>query len=112
MITVATIIMEGNTLTEVSNENDLGVWISADMKCSTQCMSAFYKTTRVLGVIIITIRFKGVMLRFFIELIKSSFQLLTIILKEFEAEELSCFVEISACWLWIYRRFYRLKYWK
>ena len=37
--------MEGSQLTEVSYEKDLGVWISADMKCSKQCMYAFNKAT-------------------------------------------------------------------
>jgi len=50
--------MEGSQLTEVSYEKDLGVWISADMKCSKQCMYAFNKATRVLGIIKRTIRFK------------------------------------------------------
>jgi len=45
-------------LTEVSYENDLGVWISADMKCSKQCMYAFNKATRVLGMIKRAITFK------------------------------------------------------
>ena len=36
---------------------DLGVWISADMKCSKQCMYAFNKATRSLGMIKRTIRF-------------------------------------------------------
>jgi len=50
--------MEKSELTEVSYEKDLGVWISADMKCSKQCMYAFNKATRVLGKIKRTIRFK------------------------------------------------------
>jgi len=33
--------MEGSELTEVSYEKDLGLWISADMKCSKQCIYAF-----------------------------------------------------------------------
>jgi len=39
--------IEGSELTKVSCEKDLGVWISDDMKCSTQCMYAFNKVTRV-----------------------------------------------------------------
>jgi len=50
--------MEGIELTKVSCEKDLGVWISADMKCSKQCMYAFYKATGALGMIKRTIRFK------------------------------------------------------
>ena len=42
------IIWKGVSLTKVSCEKDLGVWISDDMKCSKQCMYAFNKTTRVL----------------------------------------------------------------
>jgi len=42
--------MEGSKLTDVTPEKDLmGVWISADMKCSRQCMYAFNKATRVLS---------------------------------------------------------------
>jgi len=43
--------MEGSELTSVSYEKDLGVWISDAMKCSMQCMYAFNKATRVLGMI-------------------------------------------------------------
>jgi len=50
--------MEGSELTEVSYEKDLGVWVSSDMKCSKQCVYAFNKATRVLGMIKSTIRFK------------------------------------------------------
>ena len=50
--------MEGNELTKVSCEKDLGVWISDDMKCSTQCMYAFNKATRLLGMIKRTIGHK------------------------------------------------------
>ena len=50
--------MEGSELTGVTSEKDLGVWISADMKYSKQCMYAFNKATRVLGMIKRAIRFK------------------------------------------------------
>jgi len=54
----STYYMEGSELTKVSCEKDLGVWISDDMKCSKQCMYAFNKATRVLGMIKMTIRYK------------------------------------------------------
>jgi len=54
----STYYMEGNELTKVSCEKDLGVWISADLKCSKQCMYAFSTATKVLGMIKRTIRFK------------------------------------------------------
>ena len=42
--------MEGTELTEASYEKDLGVCISADMKCSKQCiMYAVNKATKVFG---------------------------------------------------------------
>jgi len=55
----STCYVEVCELTNVSCEKDLGVWISADMKCSKQCMYAFNnKATRVLGMIKRTVRFK------------------------------------------------------
>ena len=42
--------MEGSELTYVTSEKDLGVWISADIKCFKHCMYAFNKATRVLGI--------------------------------------------------------------
>jgi len=50
--------MGGSELTDVASKKDLGVWITADMKCSKQCMYAFNKATRVLGMTKRTIRFK------------------------------------------------------
>jgi len=50
--------MEGSELTKVSCEKDIGAWKSDDMKCSKQCMYAFNKATRVLGMIKRTIRYK------------------------------------------------------
>jgi len=52
--------MEGSELTKVSCEKDLGVWMSDDMKCSKQCMYAFNKATRVLGMIKRTIRYNDI----------------------------------------------------
>jgi len=37
--------MEASELNDISFEKDLAVWISADMKCSKQCMYAFNKTS-------------------------------------------------------------------
>jgi len=37
--------MGGMKLIEEVEEKDLGVWISADMKCSQQCMYAFNKAS-------------------------------------------------------------------
>ena len=47
----STYYMEASGLTKISCEKDLGVWISADMKCSKQCMHAFNTVTRVFGMI-------------------------------------------------------------
>jgi len=55
---VVPIMWRGVSLNKVSCEKDLGVWIYADMKCSKQCMYAFNKSTRVLGMIKRTIRFR------------------------------------------------------
>ena len=52
--------MGGMKLTEEEAEKDLGVWISSDMKCSQQCVQAFNKASRVMGMINRTIRFKEV----------------------------------------------------
>jgi len=50
--------MEDRQLSVVSCEKDLGVWISADMKCFKQSMYACNKAMKVLGMIKRTIRFK------------------------------------------------------
>jgi len=39
----STCYMEGSELTDVSFQKDLGLWISADMKCTKQCTYAFNK---------------------------------------------------------------------
>ena len=53
--------MEGMKLVAEEAEKDLGVWISSNMKkCSQQCMYAFNKASRVMGMIKRTIRFKEV----------------------------------------------------
>ena len=54
----STYYMEGSELAEISYKKDLGVWISANMKCRKQRMYAFKKATTVLGMIKRTIRFK------------------------------------------------------
>ena len=43
--------MGGSKLVEETLEKDLGVWISADMKCSQQCRYAVNKANKVLGMI-------------------------------------------------------------
>ena len=50
--------MDDRELSVVSYEKDLGVQISADMKCSKQSMYACNKDMKVLGMIKRTIRFK------------------------------------------------------
>ena len=63
----------GMKLTEEEVEKDLGVWISSDMKCSQQCIQAFNKASRVMGMIRRTIRYKEV--RIMISLYKTSISL-------------------------------------
>jgi len=53
-----TITWKTESKSVVSCEKDLGVWISADMKCSKQCMYACNKAMKVLGMIKRTTRFK------------------------------------------------------
>jgi len=48
----------GSKLIEETLEKDLGILISADMKCSQQCMYAANKASRVLGMIKRTISYK------------------------------------------------------
>jgi len=64
--------MEGSELTDVSFQTDFGVWISADMKCPKQCMYAFNKATRVLGMIKRTKRFgdTGIMMSLYKTLVR------------------------------------------
>ena len=50
---------EGRELGAVSEEKDLGVTISSDLKCSRQCREAYNKAVRVLGMINRTIQFKN-----------------------------------------------------
>jgi len=50
--------MGGSKLVEETLEKDLGVWISADMKCSQQCRYAVNKANKVLGMIKRTITYK------------------------------------------------------
>ena len=47
----STYYTEESELTDVTSEEDLGVWISADVKISKRCIYAFNKATRVLGMI-------------------------------------------------------------
>jgi len=43
--------MRGNILEEVDQEKNLGIVISSDLKCSQQCLCAYNKANKVLGVI-------------------------------------------------------------
>jgi len=43
--------MEGNRLSVDEKEKDLGIWISSHMKCSDQCLYAFNKDSKVMGMI-------------------------------------------------------------
>ena len=54
---------------EETLEKDLGVWISADMKCSQQCRYAVNKANKVLGMIKRTITYKD--LRIMLNLYKT-----------------------------------------
>jgi len=61
--------MDDRELSVVSYEKDLGVWISADMKCFKQSMYACNKAMKVLGMIKRTITFKD--MRVMLSLYKS-----------------------------------------
>ena len=50
--------MGGSKLVEETLEKDLGLWISADMKCFQQCRYAVNKANKVLGMIKRTITYK------------------------------------------------------
>jgi len=50
--------MNGAKLDNVTEEKDLGVWISNDLKASQQCVQAFSKANRILGVVNRTIKCK------------------------------------------------------
>ena len=49
-----------NEINRGGSRKDLGVWISADMKCSQQCMYVFNKASKVMGMIKRMMRFKEV----------------------------------------------------
>ena len=51
--------MAGNELEHVETEKDLGVWISSDLKSSNQCVHAYQKANRILGMINRTITWKS-----------------------------------------------------
>ena len=59
--------MNGHVLQKVDSENDLGVIVSSDLKVSDQCVKAYAKTSRALGLISRNIRYKqtDVMLKLF-----------------------------------------------
>jgi len=50
--------MNGAKLDKVTEEKDLGVWISNDLKASQQCIQACSKANRILGVLDRTIQCK------------------------------------------------------
>ena len=50
--------MEGQTLDVVDSEKDLGIMISSDLKSSNQCIQAYRKASKMLGVIKSTISYK------------------------------------------------------
>ena len=54
--------MKGNrprlTIVETEKDRDINLWISSDMKCSDQCLCAFNKASKVMGVIKGTIKYK------------------------------------------------------
>ena len=50
--------MNGTKLDKVTEEKDLGVWISIDLKASQQCVQACSKANRILGVLNRTIKCK------------------------------------------------------
>ena len=50
--------MEDNKLTVDETEKDFGIWIASDMKCSDQCLYAFNKASKVMGMIRRTIKYK------------------------------------------------------
>jgi hypothetical protein len=52
-------VMEGQILDSVDEEKDLGVVLSSDMKCSSQCQKAYNTANRMLGMIKRTICFKS-----------------------------------------------------
>ena len=45
-----------NSLSIDETEKGLGIWISSDMKCSDQCLYAFNKASKVMGMIKRTIK--------------------------------------------------------
>ena len=50
--------MNGAKLDKVTEEKDLGVWISNDLKASQPCIQACSKANRILGVLNTTIKCK------------------------------------------------------
>jgi len=58
LIVASTTWEEVSKLVEETLEKDLGVWISADMKCSQQCRYAVNKANKILGMIKRTVTYK------------------------------------------------------
>ena len=65
--------VESHKLEAVSQENDLGVWITDNLKPSMQCQYAYSKASRALGLIGRTISFKSkdVLIRLYKTLVRS-----------------------------------------
>ena len=63
--------MNNQQLEEVTQEKDLGILISNDLKVSQQCQSACSKATRILGIINRTLVFRhpDIMLRLYKSLV-------------------------------------------
>jgi len=63
--------LDSKVLSVVYEEKDLGVVISHDLKASLQCIQAYYKANRMLGVINHSIVYKtaGIMLSLFKSLV-------------------------------------------
>jgi len=51
--------MSSQNLVTVSDQRDLGIQLTADLKQSTQCQKAYSKARKVLGMITRTFSYKG-----------------------------------------------------
>ena len=71
--------MNGSKLDKVTEEKDLGVWISRDLKVSQQCIQACAKANRMLGVLNRTIKCKdeGNLIRFYKSLVRPHLEFCT-----------------------------------
>ena len=64
--------MEGSSLFVDEIEEDPRIWISSDMKCSDQCLYAFNKSSKIMGMIKRRIKYKeaGIMLSLYKTLVR------------------------------------------